>query len=389
MTISWGNWDVRVYAADAWVSLASRFGAEHPVIIDRLEEFLQDPEPSVRLQVAQNLQVIGVVAPERMWAMGQRIAAQETSAEIVGFYLQYSMDPFSVSEPERCEAVLSIIKNRLFVDLYLDEQENQHLQDTLGGWLAQLYVGQGRALSRTWFEEWVVEPERFGGLLSRFTFNLRAAFFERYKPENTTQICTICDRAQESLALILRQAITISAEAHGVLISDAGDADKEAAGKRFEAAEKVIHQGMNQLYFGSGAFENHGDEKPGLPNESAMARFLADYAEILALIANTRNPATLHHLMELYGFLIPGNPIAVFETIHEILLGRGKEEGYHYESLGGSVIVEIVQRYIADYRSIFEDEDQRNRLVGILQIFSEVGWPDALKLLYDLPDLLR
>jgi len=66
MTISWGNWDVRVYAADAWVSLASRFGAEHSVIIDRLEEFLQDREPAVRLQVAQRLQVISAVAPERM-----------------------------------------------------------------------------------------------------------------------------------------------------------------------------------------------------------------------------------------------------------------------------------------------------------------------------------
>lgn len=29
------------------------------------------------------------------------------------------------------------------------------------------------------------------------------------------------------------------------------------------------------------------------------------------------------------------------------------------------------------------------QLVEILQLFSEVGWTDALRLLYDLPDLLR
>ena len=79
----------------------------------------------------------------------------------------------------------------------------------------------------------------------------------------------------------------------------------------------------------------------------------------------------------------------MFEAIHDILLGRGEEEGYHHESLGNTAVVGIVQGYIADYRSIFDDEGRRARLVAILQLFSEVGWTDALKLLYDLPDLLR
>jgi len=81
--------------------------------------------------------------------------------------------------------------------------------------------------------------------------------------------------------------------------------------------------------------------------------------------------------------------VTVFEAIYAILLGRGEEEGYHYESLGNTAVVRIVQRYIADYRAIFEDDGRRSRLVEILQLFSEVGWTDALKLLYELPDLLR
>jgi hypothetical protein len=120
-----------------------------------------------------------------------------------------------------------------------------------------------------------------------------------------------------------------------------------------------------------------------------MARFISDYAGILAMLANSREPATLHHLIELYEFLMPGDPVTVFEAIHGILLGRGEEQGYHYESLGDTAVVRIVQCYLADYRAIFEDEGRRARLVAILQLFSKVGWPDALKLLYDLPDLLR
>ena len=48
----------------------------------------------------------------------------------------------------------------------------------------------------------------------------------------------------------------------------------------------------------------------------------------------------------------------------------------------------MITRYIADHRSIFEVDTRRAALVEILRLFSDVGWSDALKLLYDLPDLL-
>ena len=63
------------------------------------------------------------------------------------------------------------------------------------------------------------------------------------------------------------------------------------------------------------------------------------------------------------------------------------------DGAGGELVVGrqggLVRVYLADYRSIFEDPDRRARLVTVLETFSAVGWPDALKLLYELPDLLR
>lgn len=389
MSVSWGNWDVRVYAAEAWVSLAPRFALEHPTIVDRLEAILDDPVPAVRLQAAQNLQVICKAAPERMWAMGERIAMQEPDAEILASYLNHAMRHLSHSEPECCEAVLSIVKERLDGDLAGEHAGRDLLQPSLGGWTVQLFVGQGRALTRTWLEEWAVDPERYGDLLDSFASALREVFFLRYRPEAEAEACAMCDRAQESLALILTHATTISADAYSVLASDAAEADKQVAGKRYRAAEKVIHHAMSQLYFGSGSCAGNREREPGLPDAAAMARFLTDYANILALLASSREPATLHHLIELYEFLIPGDPVSVFDAVYAILLGRGQEEGYHYENLGNTAVVRIVQSYIADYRGIFEDEGRRAKLVAILQLFAEVGWTDALKLLYDLPDLLR
>jgi hypothetical protein len=387
--ISWGNLAVRVYAAQAWVSLAPRFALEHPIIVDRLEAILVDPVPAVRLQAAQNLQVIRVAAPERMWAMGERIAAQEADNQILATYLSRSMRRFSNSDPERCETVLAIVKERVKDDLANDQNGRNFLHESLGDWAAQLFAGQGRALARTWLEEWASDPMRYGDLLDSFTSSLRGTFFERYGSGAGVEACALCDRAQEGIALILTKATAISAEARAVLASDADEADKQLAQKRYGGAEKVIHHAMNQLYFGSGAYAGNGKDRPGLPDSAAMVRFLTDYVHILTLLARSREPATLHRLIELYEFLIPCDPVAVFEAIHAILLGRGVEEGYHYESLGNTAVVRILQRYIADYRAIFEDDGRRANLVAILQLFSEAGWPEALKLLYDLPDLLR
>lgn len=389
MGISWGNWDVRVYAANAWVHLALRFAAEHPLIIDKLEVVLADPVPSVRIQAAQNLQVIAAAAPERMWAMGERIATQEAHIEVLTAYLNDSMRRFSHSDPERCEAVLSIVKTRLDGGLDEDKQGRSYLRECLGGLTAQLFVGQGRALPRAWLEEWATNPKRYHDLLNGFTSPLRAAFFDRYKPEVEPEARAMCDRAQQGLALILGSMTAIAAEAYGVLASDVDEADKLAARERYKAAEMVTNHAMMQLYFGSGADADNPAAGTGLPDGAAMALFLDDYADILTLFARSRQPATLHQLIELYEFLIPGDPVRVFEAIYSILLGRGEEEGYHYESLGTTAVVGIVQRYIADYRTIFEEEGRRTRLVAILRLFSKAGWPEALNLLHDLPDLLR
>ena len=146
---------------------------------------------------------------------------------------------------------------------------------------------------------------------------------------------------------------------------------------------------MMQLYFGAGTRAEDKEDGPGLNNPDTKLRFLADYAAIFGLLQQSREPRTLHYLIELYEYLIPGDPVAVFKAIHAILTGVGAEEEYHYESLGSTAVVKVGKRYIADHRGIFENPERRAMLVEILQLFSEVGWSDALRLLYDLPDLLR
>lgn len=388
MTISWGNLSVRVYAAEAWVSLAPRFAETRHEIVDQIEEILKDHDPAVRLQAAQNLQVICKAAPDRMWTMGERIAATETDDQVLIAYLNRSLHRFSHFEPERCEAILVTVKSRLR-EFGAKEGARDRLQECLGGWAAQLHAGQSRPLTREWLGEWAADPEQFQDSLNAYTSSLRGTFFSRYAADPEQGAKDMCDRAQEGLTAILVPALEASAANYAVLASDAPDDEKKAAGKRYSAAEHVIHHAMNQLYFGAGARADDREDGPGLNNAAVKERFLSDYADVLALLQRSREPGTLHHLIELYEHLIPGDPVTVFNAIHAILTGVGAEEGYQFESLGNTAVVKVVKRYIADHRGIFDDPKRRAMLVEILQLFSEVGWTDALRLLYDLPDLLR
>lgn len=388
MSLAWSSLDVRVYAADAWVSLAPRFAAERPEIVDRIREILTDPQPAVRLQAAQNLQVICLAAPERMWEMGERIASAEADAHVLTAFLCRSLRRLRHAEPERCEHILAIAKGRL--DDFADDASGRNpLQECLGGWAARLQAGQGRPLASAWLDEWAANPERFQHALNAYTTSLRGAFFRRYSADAEQGDREMNDRAQEGLAKILGPALDISAKTHAVLASDAPDEEKRVAVWEYNAAEKVIRSAMNQLYFGAGARADDKEDGPGLNNAGTKERFLVDYTDILGLLRRSREPATLHHLIELYEHLIPGNPVTVFMAIHAILTGPGADEGYQFESLGSTEVVKVVRRYIADHRGIFEDPETRAKLVEILQLFSEVGWTDAIRLLYELPDLLR
>ncbi len=389
MGISWGNRDVRVYAAEAWISLAPRFAADHAQIVDQIAAILSDPAPAVRLQAAQNLQVICAAAPERMWAMAERLARNETDPKILTAYLWCSMRRFSHSDPNRCEAILAVVRERLDGDLARNGEGRDLVQESLGGWTAQLFTGQGRPLLRGWLKAWSADPQRYQALLNAYSSSLRGVLFHRYNPEAAEDARDMCDRAQAGLRIIVEPVVRISNDAFVVLTSDASEDDKKAARERYNAAERVLHHAINQLYFGARATARDKKESVGLPGREAMVRFMADYAELLMLLEQSREPATLHRLIELYESLIPGDPAAVFDVIHRILLGHGEAEGYHHESLANSAVVRIVRQYIADHRAIFEDDGRRAKLIQILQLFSEVGWTEALKLLYDLPDLLR
>jgi hypothetical protein len=198
-------------------------------------------------------------------------------------------------------------------------------------------------------------------------------------------------RARRLLDVVVTASAAALVEARPHLLGEPGQDAIAAWRPHYLAAEGVIDQICNQLYFGSGAFRSrgHGQGQPGLPDAHAKQRFLTDYAPILDAIAIHAPARTVHNLFELLAYLVEGDPTGVLDRIAKILLGPAAEDGYQFEYLGMDSLVKLVRRYLADHRDVFENRDRRRKLVEVLELFSSAGWPQALKLLFELPDVLR
>lgn len=389
MSLAWGGWDVRVYATEAWLSLAPRFSAEQPHIGDMIERMVGDPVPQVRLQVASNLQMLRQSDPERMWRIAEQFAAHEPHSGVLTAFVGRSLRRLLAHDMSRSERLLEVIRARLPLAPSDPQRTRDDLQWTVGTLAAALYVWDGRPLAGQWIRGWAEDAVRFADSLDGVLSSLRFAFFARYRPEASEQDRQASERAQRCLQLILGRVLELARTARAALAAGQlqGDEKDQTIG-RYREGERLLHHGGNQLYFGSGAHRD-GDSAPGLSTIADQQAFLADYQAVLGLLARSHEPGTHHHLLELYEYLIPGDPPAVFEAMHGLLTGQAADEGYQHESLGLMVVVRVVRRYLADHRALFDDPSQRRRLSEILRLFSDQGWPDALQLLYELPDLLR
>jgi hypothetical protein len=392
--LAWGNWDVRVYAASALMDLCRRFGRQDRSLIGRLDALAFDQVPTVRLQVAQSLNTLWDVARDRMWELAERIGRQEQHLGVLGFFVSGPLRRVSEPEPERAEVIASEILSR--IPRRPDEQTERAREpaaEAIAALAARLWIGRNRPAARSWIDDWIADLVPGEAYLWKLLFTIRMGLFESYLHPRDQTAASIQHRSKELADRVVRAANQVMRESLPELQrEDARPEERSRAETRYQVAARLLDHVMNQLYFGSGVFRRGGSDGegvPGLPDCATKRAFLSDYSDMLDIIGQAGTAHTLHHLLELYGYLADAAPETVFDRLAELLIGPASREGYHFESLGSDALVRLVRRYLADHREVFEDVGRRARLVEVLELFSEAGWPEALKLLYELPDLLR
>jgi hypothetical protein len=259
--------------------------------------------------------------------------------------------------------------------------------EEIGSLVALLWVSHSRPDARRILQEWLAAIPDHQSELSHAITAIRGGLILGYGNNDSPAEEAIRQRSHEFAAWTVEASAAALESFFAAATADPSTSD---GADTASLCARTLSQICDQLYFASGAFQGgHRNDNQALESIVARTAFLDDVEPMLRRIGDVGHPAIIHHLIELLDFLAPADPARVFDLVAHALLGAGKQQGYQFESLGADRFVQIIGRFLADNREIFVNDGRRRDLIACLDVFSEVGWPAARRLLYRLPELLR
>jgi hypothetical protein len=371
---SWGAPAPRVDAADLAFDLLLIDPGLAPRLYTLIDASLADSHPAVRLHAAQRLTALWFVDRDEMWRRITSVAETEPNPGVLRFFAGHVLARL-LSEPDNLEPIVLGLAARRFPI----GGSRRTIDDHVYGLITALWLLPARERSHAWIEAKLADdlvPAR--GFLLEASGVAGQFLGAGYEDDERVEVRK---RAQALMTLIVTRAAEALEEQLG-FPEVARDAERLNAG--IELLDNAVRR-IRSAALGTGRSE----EGRGLKGGVARAHFLQDLAPILRRIGDVAPPRALHELIELLDALLDGDPAQSFELMAHGVLTAGRTFGYHYESLGADRVVKVVGRALADHRGIFADRARRSQLVEMLELFVDQGWPQARRLLYELPELFR
>jgi hypothetical protein len=380
---SWGSPAPRIEAAAGLIALASDGDHAEPDVLLGIEKLSCDPVPAVRFQIARRLRLLVTTAPEVMWKIADAIAASEPSRAVTDAMLA-ELPAITGGDPIKRREVAEF----LYLRTPAEGPGSQHLRSTSVAILGDLDVGSGDKDAADFIRREVLADLGQNGEIARsliFRLRSRSAFtFGGEDPKDSA----IRVRAISVVDDTLRSAID-QYEAIDKRLNERkeapGDEDPDLKARRNVA--QLIDSIAAEVYFASGAFKGNGDEPRATPEQ--RARLYREAGTVLDCLAGVPLAPVTHHLLETLEACIEFDPRGVFLRISRAIEG-GTAGGYQLDTMAANLFVSLVERYLAEYRTLFQRyEDMRRSLIEMLDLFVDAGWPKARQLTYGLHELFR
>jgi len=382
---SWGSPAARVEAAGALMALARAEGRPDADLERLIDGLSRDPSPAVRHQILGRTNMLFDANRTLMWHLCETGFSHEDNDGVLSFFLSAVAAVLGQRPEWFTEKLIALADDRALRPRPTDGRDEfvAHIvQLLLRLWLVYDQQPAGERI-RQWTQDPVLHVKSVQDALPA----LRGAIVQG-DPDAPD---ALDERVRSrSIEVFERTAVTLTP----ILVDAAqrwqnlSDAERSTA----ETALRILDTAATEIYFGSGAHaeRNGNDEETPVPVEATRARFLKELGPTLAVLAQVPYPSVTHHLVQTLEAFIPDAPGMVFRLVTDALISGGRTGGYQFESLGSDLFVRIVRRYLADFRTVLaSDDDLRHRLMKALDIFVEAGWPEARRLVYDLPEMLR
>lgn len=380
---SWSSPIPLVDAAEGLLLLAREDAWRSYAVINAVRRLSHAEDPAVRLQIARNLNVWAAAVPEIMWELFEMFGRSDPSRAVVRAALG-SLSLIARREPARAIPIIEQISARI-----VDGHGAKGVREACVTTFLGLYLWQGNADCEARLQTIANAPWQYAvearsivaGLRDVLTFG-RADMTELEKDAVRRRALALTTTVLTVTATEFRR---IATESNGKRRTDLDGILQE----RTRVLCQLLDSLSTQIYFASGAFNLRQTPPRPVPDRLQRQRFLHEASTLFDTLATVGIAQVAYHLAETLESLLEFDPSGVFLKIRDTVL-QAKSGAFEYDSLAAGVIVRIVQRFLAEYRTQLRDNPEcRKALVQILDTFVSAGWPSARQLTYRLEEIFR
>jgi hypothetical protein len=249
-----------------------------------------------------------------------------------------------------------------------DDKDERAVRDTAFHVIAGLYIWQGN--------------DACAKIVTDVTADLQ------HRTDDASRIAGVCEQALEGdpetppevIAAARHRAMTtlsaMLASAHALMVQDGLDKDVLR-----DVASFATDVGL-------GVYRIVGVDQEGAPPAADLPERYARIQSLLPTLATFGVPMLAHYLLGVLETFVPVDPVAIFRLVGEVV-ESARRYGYEYESEAVRLIVRLLKRYMAEYPDVVKSAEGQTIFLRTLDIFVQVGWPDARRLSYNLEEAFR
>ena len=379
-SISWGAPSARVAAAQGLVKLLKAADQnERGPLQDAVLALARDEVARVRYQVACGLNTLWYVDQNLVWGEITRFILEDENRGVIEGALE-SLGAVAGTDLDRTTGLAVALLDRFSPG---DERAGvSHCRESCISLLSDLDVNADHAPSRAEIGRLVQTPNEnshvLRHLLARRSGTLTVGAPGRPDdPENAVRTRTL-RFYEEALTAATSRLDDVFA---GNDISRFDEWD-ELAKELVRNMYGILDELSIRLFFAAGGHPS------GSPITTAQIRLFDEARAFFEQLADCLVPSVAHHVIETLERYIDVAPSEVFALIARSV--RAAERGgYAIESMAATLIVRIVEQYLADHSEVFESADRRRDLMNSLDIFVRAGWPAAQALTFRIPEIWR
>jgi hypothetical protein len=378
---SWGGNATRAHAVEGLIRLAGRPDCDDAGVIETIERLCGDTSAVVRYHAARAVSILTDAHPDVTWKLIDQLSTDDSLLvrEAVLCAISYLWQ----KDKARVGATTQSI-----YDSAGDQEKSLKLRITALKMLSQSYVVAGDEDAKSVLDTCTARLPADAEATRALVFPLRDIVTAGALDGSEADI-----DAQRLRAIgLIDQLLTAALAGQEALEQQEPRNMNEWSQERLDEWKdnaQLIDTINMEFYFASGAHrEQNTPEDEHVPT-AAQRRFYDEAGSLADRLATAGYPSCAHHLLETLEFFVDVDPRGAFLRIAATIRG-GQRWGYQYDVLAPAVFVRIVERYLAEHRTLLQqDAECSAALVDILDIFVRAGWPAARRLTYGLDEIYR